>query len=304
MKRMLHIVLALALVLTIFTANMIPVAYADETYNISFPLTVNVTGAEPIAGAYAEFTLTPLTEGAPMPENVDENGKIYLELTQKGENTITISMSYPLMGVYQYTIQMTDGTYYHESTQGTLYKLDVFNLSEHHDYENENYSGPNFFQIYTEIGGQKHESLEYNCPLTDIIVYKRWDDEYNDYYRPKEITAELFLNDKSVVVPALVDGKIQNYTYSDLVLSEKNDWKGIWNGLDALDETYWVNEKEVPPGYIVTYSRNGNVFKITNSKSLLQTGQLNWPIPVMYITGFLFLTAGILMLRRKEDENA
>lgn len=300
MKRMLHILLTLVLILALFPAALAPSADASETYTISFPLTVNVTGSEPISGAYAEFTLTALTEGAPMPANADENGKIYLMLTETGENTQNVSITYPEIGIYQYTIQMTGGTYYHEDTQGTLYNLDVYNLSENYDYSGETYNGPNFFQIYTEIGGEKQEKLEYDCPLQDVNVSKRWVD--NDSTRPFFITVQVLLDDANVSVPVRVDGVNETYTYPDLKLSERGNWQGGWTGLDAGN--YTVTEKNVPAGYKATYFYKFGVHWITNTGSLLQTGQLNWPIPVLTGAGCLFLLAGAWMMRRKEEDNA
>lgn len=302
MKRMLHILLTLVLILALFPAALAPSANASETYTISLPLTVNVTGSEPVPGAYAEFTLTALTEGAPMPDSADENGKIYLMLTETGENTQTVSITYPEMGIYQYTIQMTGGTYYHEDTQGTLYNLDVYNLSDDHDYSSETYNGPNFFQIYTEIGGEKQEKLEYECPLKDVTVYKRWVD--NDSTPTRFITVLLLLDKEQVTVPVRVDGVNETYTYPELRLSLRSLWQGSWTGLDANAGNYTVKEKIVPPGYTASYGYKNGIHWITNTGSLLQTGQLNWPIPVLAGAGCLFLLVGAWMMRRKEEENA
>ena len=38
---------------------------------------------------------------------------------------------------------------------------------------------------------------------------------------------------------------------------------------------------------------------------LIQTGQLNWPVPVLAGLGTLFLAAGVILLtKKKEDDNA
>ena len=38
---------------------------------------------------------------------------------------------------------------------------------------------------------------------------------------------------------------------------------------------------------------------------LPQTGQLNWPVPVLAGLGTLFLAAGVILLtKKKEDDNA
>ena len=44
-----------------------------------------------------------------------------------------------------------------------------------------------------------------------------------------------------------------------------------------------VLETNIPKGYVPSYSvsADGTVVTITNSKSLIQTGQLNWPVWVL-----------------------
>jgi len=49
----------------------------------------------------------------------------------------------------------------------------------------------------------------------------------------------------------------------------------------------------------VTYS-----FTVTNTSTLIQTGQLIWPIPVLAISGMLLIAAGIVLLQKKRKTNA
>lgn len=39
----------------------------------------------------------------------------------------------------------------------------------------------------------------------------------------------------------------------------------------------------------------------TAAEALIQTGQLNWPIPVLVCGGLFFLVLGIILLRRKDE---
>ena len=306
MKRACSAVLTLVLFFAMFAGSLIPTAYASETYNVSIPVTMDVTGSKPVEGAYAEITLTPLTDNAPMPAIADANGRIYLDLTVEGKNTVQIDMTYPEMGIYQYRIQMTGGTYYHQEIHGTEYKLDVFNLSDTHDYSDESYKdkAPNFFQIYTTLGDEqgKQEELVYPCPLTDINVVKEWIDQAS--VRPSSVTVQLLLNKEEVKVPIRVNGVFGVYTYAEKKLNKDNDWQGSWHGVDNLKSTYYVKEKVVPAGYKDSYTYKDGVYWITNTGALLQTGQLNWPIPVLCGAGSLFMLAGMLILRRKEEDNA
>ena len=43
---------------------------------------------------------------------------------------------------------------------------------------------------------------------------------------------------------------------------------------------------------------------ITNTATLIQTGQLNWPIPVLGGLGALMLLCGILVLKKRKSSNA
>ena len=61
----------------------------------------------------------------------------------------------------------------------------------------------------------------------------------------------------------------------------------------------------MPAGYTPVYSATGDVVTITNTARLIQTGQLNWPVPVLAGLGTLFLAAGVILLtKKKEDDNA
>ena len=127
-----------------------------------------------------------------------------------------------------------------------------------------------------------------------ITAKKVWDDS-NDKRdkRPTSITVDLY------------DGKDK---LDSQKLSKDNNWTYTWEDLDGEGD-YTVKESKVPSGYSVSYKEtqgaNGNVtWKITNSMELIQTGQLNWPIPVLGSLGVLMICIGILLLKRKEQGNA
>ena len=66
-----------------------------------------------------------------------------------------------------------------------------------------------------------------------------------------------------------------------------------------------MEEVEVPAGYTVTYETLDNVVTITNISKLPQTGQLNWPIPVLIAGGLLLLAVGwVLVFHRKKKNDA
>ena len=127
-----------------------------------------------------------------------------------------------------------------------------------------------------------------------ITAKKVWDDSSDKRgKRPSSITVDLYDGDKKV---------------DSQKLNKANQWTFTWEDLDG-DGDYTVKEAKVPSGYSASYKKaesgNGNVtWKITNSMKLIQTGQLNWPIPVLGSLGVVMLCVGILLLKRKEQENA
>lgn len=110
--------------------------------------------------------------------------------------------------------------------------------------------------------------------LTDVSVEKIWNDDGK--HRPQSIQIQLLKKD------AVTD---------TVTLSAENEWKYTWENL-PYDETYTVNEAVVPDGYTATYRQNGMQFTVTNSEKLIQTGQLDWPIPVLAFGGLLLVILG------------
>ena len=125
----------------------------------------------------------------------------------------------------------------------------------------------------------------------NVTVRKDWLD--NNKNRPDELIVQLLQDDQVV---------------EEVVLNQKNAWKHTWKDLNGYYE--WdVREKNVPEGYKATYSRSGNQITITNKASwyvppqdvLIQTGQLNWPVPILFGLGLMFLLLGLVLLKRRDD---
>ena len=130
-----------------------------------------------------------------------------------------------------------------------------------------------------------------------VTAEKHWDDGSNKYSkRPSSVKVQLYKGDNKVGDP--------------VELNSKNKWTYTWEELESSGKgEYTVKEVQVPSGYHVSYKKTtdtkGNViWKITNSMKLIQTGQLNWPIPVLGSLGVLMICIGILLLKRKEQGNA
>ena len=120
----------------------------------------------------------------------------------------------------------------------------------------------------------------------DVVVRKVWSsDDRKD--RPDSVTVTLYNGD----VP-----------YETVRLGAWNNWTYTWKDLSAYGN-WQVIESNIPKGYVPSYSVSGNVVTITNTRSLIQTGQLNWPIWVLGGAGLVLVSLGGAMLVKKKREN-
>lgn len=76
-----------------------------------------------------------------------------------------------------------------------------------------------------------------------------------------------------------------------VMLSDRNSWTDVFKDVPS---NWSIKEYNIPYGYTPYYSRVGNVITITNSTSLIQTGQLNWPVAVLGGLGVLLIALGLI----------
>jgi hypothetical protein len=103
----------------------------------------------------------------------------------------------------------------------------------------------------------------------------------------------------SVTVQLLKDGKVIKIA----TLGKDNDWQITYNDMPESD-AYTVEEIDVIKGFISTVKQDGYVFTVINTSTLIQTGQLMWPIPVLAIGGMLLIAVGIIILQKKRKTDA
>ena len=123
--------------------------------------------------------------------------------------------------------------------------------------------------------------------LTDITIRKVWN---------TDASAEAT---DSVTIQLLKNGVV----VKTATLSGQNNWQVTYTDMPESD-AYSIVEVNVPRGFTVTYSKSGYVFTATNSASLIQTGQLIWPIPVLAMAGLFLIVVGSIVLRKTRKENA
>ncbi len=162
-----------------------------------------------------------------------------------------------------------------------------------------------------------------NSLTTYLSVQKKWE---TDQKPPDSITVVLLRDLEE---------------YEEVKLDASNNWYYRWDNL-TKDHVWNVVEKQVPDGYIVQYETSSNTVTIINKyeaeeetttnpspgdggttrpgdgggttsddtgettdrDELIDTGQLNWPVPIMAIAGLLLFSIGwtILNFDRKETE--
>jgi len=104
----------------------------------------------------------------------------------------------------------------------------------------------------------------------------------------------------TVTVTLLKDGK----TLDSQQLSALNDWTYTWKDVD-LSGNWQIKETKMPRGYVPSYRMYDGVVVITNSRGLIQTGQLNWPIWLLTGAGIvLIILGGTMMLKKKKENHA
>lgn len=117
--------------------------------------------------------------------------------------------------------------------------------------------------------------------LVDIEVHKVWNDSGKN--RPKSVKIQLLKNGQP---------------FETVTLSDQNGWQYRWNRLRS-DEEWSVRETDIPKGYTVSYRQNAYIFTVTNVSALAQTGQLNWPVPILICIGLFSLLIGWILYSKQ-----
>ncbi len=119
----------------------------------------------------------------------------------------------------------------------------------------------------------------------DIVVHKVWSGD-NSKDRPDSVTVTLYNG---------------NDVCETVRLGEWNNWTYVWQDPNAYGNWQAI-ETSIPYGYVPSYSLSGNVLRITNTRCLIQTGQLNWPIWVLGGAGLVLVSLGGAILVKKKEK--
>ena len=152
--------------------------------------------------------------------------------------------------------------------------------------------------VYDVSASPKVEPNPNDTITTSVTVTKVWCELASD---GSAVAAAPTARHDAVTVLLLVGGS----EYARAELSAANGWSHTWEDVPGGVELA-VQEAHVPAGYMVSYSQSGNnadgyTFTVTNTaqtKKLIQTGQLNWPVPVLALAGVALFALGWRRSRR------
>ena len=122
--------------------------------------------------------------------------------------------------------------------------------------------------------------------LVDITIKKVWNTDQSTKV-PDKVTVNL-----------LMDGVV----VETATLSKSNNWKVTFTDMPQSD-AYAVEEVNVPNGFTATYANKDYIFTVTNTAALIKTGQLIWPVPILAMAGIVFITLGVVSLKKQEDSD-
>lgn len=342
MKKRVNRILSLLLLCVVMVTTAIP-AYAAGVIDTdkNADLTISYQhGNDAIAGAkfdiyrvadvdaYAQMTLTNRFAGYPISlDGQDQSDWDLLATTLKGyvwtdsltpdfsgetdENgNLTASVKPGLYLVVGYRRTLGDYTY---SASPYLVFLPGSNQKQNTwDYA---------VTSYPKASPEKNPSDNPDDKLISRKVLKIWDDSGKESSRPKAITIRL-----------LCDGKV----FDTVTLNADNNWRYVWDNLERNHD--WLVTEDAVSGYTQAVTQEGITFTVKNtvtpteptkptnptnpsnptkptnptnssspaspSKSTLpQTGQLWWPVPFLFIVGFVCALVGLNRSKGVHCEN-
>ena len=320
--------------LMIFTLTA-PVVWADDTNSFAIPVRINTTGPVP-AGVEYRIILTADDPAYPLPAGAEDG--VYVYTTRNAGDHVLAPIEFTEVGIYTYTIEQKSNhprctfdkevyeltiyvTYNEEGgleirmvayKEGSTEKVDLveFNnrctkpgVTEPPVTEPDETEPPVTEPDETEPPVTEPDETE--PPVTEPPETEETEKPDTEPVKKTQISVQKVWKDDGKDRPDFVNVQLMdgNRVVDTVKLSAKNHWGHTWTGLDGKGN--WdVREVNVPKGYKATYSQEGTVITITNSKVLLDTGQLKWPIPILATLGTGLILAGAGLLKKRNENEA
>lgn len=168
--------------------------------------------------------------------------------------------------------------------------LGVYYIRQTNKVKNFAQINPILIMIPKEI----NSSFEYNIDaspkieivdLTDITIKKVWNTDKKNKILD-HVTIELYKNKEKI---------------KTIILNEENNWEVTIEDMPKSD-SYTVKEINLPKDYTVSYSSNEYTFTVTNTPSLVDTGQMTYLYKISAYTGLALIIIGIIFKKRETNE--
>ncbi len=121
----------------------------------------------------------------------------------------------------------------------------------------------------------------------DLKVVKVWNKQNENNKLPLQVTVQLLDGEK------LVD---------QIILNKENNWTHIWKDIEKSDK-YQIVEIDIPEGYTPSYKIDGDIYTVTNTDKLPETGQVYLPIIILSGLGIILIAIGLFELKKESNEN-
>lgn len=255
-------------------------ALAEGAPEIIIPVELSISGSAPAVPETYTIELKADNAAFPLPTGAMD-GVYALSVTGAGNGSFP-AISYSKVGVYSYTISQKSGTDPKCSYDSTVYQLTVYVTNT------EGGTGLEATAVMHLSGTAEKPVLarftnSYEVETVALTVEKIWEDSGKN--RPSSVNISLYNGDILV---------------ETVRLDSSNGWKYTWNELNA-DGNWTVSETDIPWGYAASYIYKDGYIQVVNTDTLIQTGQLNWPIPVLSVIGLALIVFGAAIVKRKKN---
>ena len=115
--------------------------------------------------------------------------------------------------------------------------------------------------------------------VIDLVVEKKWNTINKNI--PKYVTIELYKGEELI---------------NTIELNEENDWTYKFENIEKSDK-YSIKEINIPKGFTPSYKVIENVYTVTNSDTLADTGQVFYPIFIAFFSGIILILFGIKTIK-------
>ena len=191
----------------------------------------------------------------------DEDGRIMQTRSNNGGQISFDALYFSNTGIYKYTMEEVAGddrSINYDSNEYTVI-VKVTKSGNYHaeiSYEKE---GEVYYEkpVFANTTKGSPPAIVPDNDTVSVSVSKVWKDGGSDN-RPSCVSVRLYRNGN---------------TYGNtVILNESNSWCYTWDNLDD-DYTWSVDEVNVPHGYTCSVTCSGNMWTITNSKSIDEISQ-------------------------------